>query len=96
MPFAAGELANHDAGEAVELAGLVEVEQRAVDLDRCLADLLEEQDRAFEAGLPWRTDGVDQVAEAAADEPSPASTSRRLVQVTVETPGSPNIVRLGP
>jgi hypothetical protein len=74
VPFAAGALADDDAGDAVELADLIEVEQRAVDLYWCLADLLKEQDRAFEARLPGRTDGVDQVAEAAADEREVAHT----------------------
>jgi hypothetical protein len=52
VPLGAGELADDDAAHVLELAELVEIEERAVDLDRRAARVLEEEDRAVEDPAP--------------------------------------------
>jgi hypothetical protein len=81
VPVATGKLSDDDAAYAFELADLLEVEQRPVDPDRSAADLLEEEDRAVEVGLPRGTDRVDEVDETAADQATLARPSP--IEITV-------------
>jgi hypothetical protein len=68
VPLTARKLADDDAPYAFELADLLEVEQGPVDPNRSAADLLEEEDRAIEVGLPGGADRIDEVDETPADQ----------------------------
>src|SRR6185295_3955914 len=57
-----------DPTHLLEFADLVEVEKRAVDLNRRTARVFEEEDRVVEVRLPRRPDREDEVEEAPADE----------------------------
>jgi len=82
VPLAAGELTDDYALDATELSNLVEVKERAVDLDGSLADFFEEEDGAFEIGLPCRPiePGVQQATLRCGDL---ALTSSRLLDGTI-------------
>jgi hypothetical protein len=76
VPLAPRELADDHAADPVELSGLLEIEQRPVDLNRRAAGVLEEEDRVVEVDLPRRAEGVDEVEEAAADDPPTGLAAR--------------------
>src|SRR6266511_5189949 len=68
MPFASCELSDDDASHSFQLPDLLEVEELAVELDRCAVRVLEEEDRAVQVHLPGRADRVDEAPEIAPDQ----------------------------
>src|SRR6476646_6027261 len=63
-------LADHNTGRLLELAGVLELIEEAVEEIRRELHVLEEEDRALELDLPGRAHRLNQEPEAASDERS--------------------------
>jgi hypothetical protein len=68
--------AKDDADAAVELAGLAQLPNHAVDLMRLCPSVFDEEEFAFGLGFPWSAEEGDDDAEAAAIEGSADNTAR--------------------